>query len=224
MASNSTLFVDPLLDKNPVTVQILGICSALAVSGRMETALTMAVAVLFVMSVSSVVISLIRHHIPDSIRLIIQIIIIASMVIVIDLILQAWFFTISQRLSIFVSLIVTNCLVFGRTESFAMHNPPLPSLVDAIGNALGYGIVLLVIAAIRELFGSGTLFGKAVFEASADGGWFQPVTFLQNSTSAFFLLGLLIWLVRLVRTRQQEPDEYPIAFSRERPDGGERHA
>lgn len=209
-----TSFIDPLLDKNPITVQILGVCSALAVSGQLETALTMSIAVLFVMTVSSVIISLIRNHIPDSIRLIIQIIIIASMVIAIDLMLQAWFFSISQRLSIFVSLIVTNCLVFGRTESFAMHNPPLASLIDAVGNALGYGSVLLLIAAIRELFGFGTVFGITVLAPVSQQGWFTPVSFLQNSTSAFFLLGVLIWVIRSVRSNQQEPNEYPVKFSR----------
>ena len=208
--SGPTRFFDPLLDENPVTVQILGICSALAVSSNLETALTMALAVIAVMAVSSVLISLLRNHIPDSIRLIIQIIIIATFVIIIDLILQAWFFSISQRLSIFVSLIVTNCLVFGRTESFALYNPPFVSFVDALGNGCGYAVVLLIIAGFRELFGLGTLFGYPVFNPSPDSGWFEPIPFLQNSTSAFFLIGVLVGLIRLFRRQQRESTEYPL--------------
>ena len=151
--------LNPLLGNNPVTVQMLGICSALAVTTNMKTAVTMSIAVIAVMIAASAIISAIRHHIPDSIRLILQITIIASLVIVIDQILQAWFYDISKVLSIFVSLIVTNCLVMGRAEGFAMHHEVKPAVLDALGNALGYSLILLLVAFIRELFGLGTLFG-----------------------------------------------------------------
>jgi Na+-transporting NADH:ubiquinone oxidoreductase subunit D len=203
--SGPTRFFDPLLDENPVTVQILGICSALAVSSNLETALTMALAVIAVMAVSSVLISLLRNHIPDSIRLIIQIIIIATFVIIIDLILQAWFFSISQRLSIFVSLIVTNCLVFGRTESFALYNPPFVSFVDALGNGCGYAVVLLIIAgfpaALIGLFFTGSLLIEIVFSLEGLGLLgFEAITqrdypLIFSTLYMFTLLGLTLGLV-----------------------------
>lgn len=184
----------PIVENNPITVQILGICSALAVTTSMSTALTMCFALTFVLCASSVLVSLIRHHIPSSTRLIIQITIIASLVIVVDLILKAYLFEISQRLSVFVSLIVTNCLVLGRAEAFAMKNPVIDSLVDAIGNSIGYSLILIIVAAIRELGGSGSLLGYQVLPLATEQGWFVPFDFMLKAPSAFFIIGLLVWL------------------------------
>ncbi|MHC9235436.1 NADH:ubiquinone reductase (Na(+)-transporting) subunit D [Pseudooceanicola sp. 502str34] len=197
----------PLVEGNPVTVQILGICSALAVTTSLDTAVTMAVSLTVVLVLSAAVVSLIRRHIPNAIRLIVQIVIVASMVIVIDQILQAWFFEISLRLSVFVGLITTNCIVLGRTESFARQNPPLPAMVDALGNGLGYSAVLIVIGAIRELFGAGTLFGLTVLPLAEDGGWFTPLNLMRLAPSAFFLLGGLVWALRSALPDQAEPPE-----------------
>jgi Na+-transporting NADH:ubiquinone oxidoreductase subunit D len=197
--------LDPLLRDNPVTVQILGICSALAVTTSMTTALTMSFALTAVLVASNAVISLIRRHIPAQIRLILQITIIAAIVIVADLILQAYAYAISQRLSIFVSLIVTNCIVLGRAEAFAMSNPVGPSILDALGNGAGYSAILMVIAFVRELLGFGTLFGISIFPTVANGGWYQPFGFMLLAPSAFMLLGLLVWALRSWRVEQAEP-------------------
>jgi len=180
--------------------QMLGICSALAVTTNLGTALTMSIAVTLVLVSASVIISSIRRHIPASVRLIVQITIIASLVIVIDQILQAYFFEISRVLSIFVGLIVTNCLVLGRAEGFAMHNNVGDSLADALGNGLGYSLVLMIVAFIRELFGFGTLFGYSVLPTIDSGGWFEPLTVMQKAPSAFFIIGLLIWFANTVQT------------------------
>ena len=197
----------PLIRQNPITLQILGICSALAVTTSLTTAGTMCLALTVVLVAAAVIVSAIRAHIPGSIRLIVQITIIASLVIVIDEILQAFAFEISQRLSIFVGLIVTNCLVLGRAEAFAMHNPPLPSALDALGNGLGYSLILIIVATIREFFGAGTLFGRAVVVTQAEGGWFQPLGLMALAPSAFFIIGLLIWGIRTIWTAQVEtPD------------------
>ena len=201
----------PLIDDNPITVQILGICSALAVTTSVATALTMSLALTVVLVAASGIISLLRHHIPGEIRLILQITIIATLVIVADLILQAYAWSISQRLSIFVSLIVTNCLVLGRAESFAMHNPVGPSLLDGLGNGLGYSLILLIVGTIRELFGAGTLLGFPVLAPAAEGGWFEPLGVMLLAPSAFFILGLLIWVIRSLRAEQVEPDEFALA-------------
>ncbi|MZR14979.1 NADH:ubiquinone reductase (Na(+)-transporting) subunit D [Maritimibacter sp. DP07] len=199
------IFFTPLIRENPVTLQILGICSALAVTTSLDTALTMSVALTTVLVLSAAIISLIRRHIPVSIRLIVQILIVASLVIVIDQVLQAYFFDISQRLSVFVSLITTNCLVLGRAESFARHNPVLPSVVDAAGNGLGYSLILVVIGTLRELFGKGTLMGVPVLRTVEDGGWFTPLSLMLLAPSAFFLLGLLVWAIRATLSEQAEP-------------------
>lgn len=210
---NSTLrqLVDPILDNNPITLQILGICSALAVTTSLTTALTMCAALTVVLCLSSMSISLIRRHIPSSIRLIVQITIIASLVIVIDQFLQAYFFAISQRLSIFVGLIVTNCIVLGRAEAFAMRNPVWPSVLDALGNALGYSAVLFIIAFIRELLGTGGLLGQPLLPSVADGGWFEPIRLMALGPSAFFIIGALVWLLRSVRCEQAESAEFQVA-------------
>ncbi|SIN77032.1 NADH:ubiquinone reductase (Na(+)-transporting) subunit D [Vannielia litorea] len=203
----------PLVQQNPVTLQILGICSALAVTTSLATALTMAASLTVVLTLSAGIISGIRRHIPDTIRLIVQIIIIASLVIVIDQVLQAWFAEISRALSVFVGLITTNCLVLGRTEAFARHNPPLPAMVDAFGNGLGYSLVLLVIGAARELFGKGELMGWQVFALAENGGWFTPLSLMLLPPAAFFLLGLLVWAIRTVQPEQAEAPDHvaPLA-------------
>lgn len=205
----------PLIRQNPVTAQILGICSALAVTTSLDTALTMSISLTVVVVLAAGFISLIRRHIPSSIRLIVQIIIIASTVIVIDQALKAWFFELSQRLSVFVSLIATNCIVLGRTESFARSNPPLPSMVDALGSGLGYSLVLVTIGTCRELFGSGTLLGFQVLPLVDQGGWFTPLSLMLLAPSAFFLLGGFVWAVRSLRPEQAEAPEFTAHDLRE---------
>lgn len=206
-----TTLTAPLIRQNPVTLQILGICSALAVTTSAITALTMAASLTVVVVLGAGIISLIRHHIPDSIRLIVQIVIVAALVIVIDQILQAWFFEISQRLSVFVSLIATNCLVLGRLESYSRLNPPVPAMVDALGNGLGYSLVLLVLGTLREFFGAGTLLGMQVLPLATQGGWFTPLNLMLMAPSAFFLLGGLVWAIRSVWPEQADAAEYRLA-------------
>ena len=200
----------PLLDENPITLQVLGICSALAVTTTVATALTMSVALTVTLCLSSAIISLIRRHIPGSIRLIVQITIISALVVVIDEILQAYAWEMSRRLSIFVSLIVTNCLVLGRAEGFAMQNPPGVSLLDALGNGLGYSLILMIVGTLREFFGAGTLMGHAVVRTVAEGGWFQPLGLMQLAPSAFFIIGFLVWGIRTIFRRQAERPEYRL--------------
>jgi len=209
---------DPLVRQNPVTLQILGICSALAVTTSVETALTMSAALTTVLVLSAGAISVIRRHIPTSIRLIVQILIVASLVIVIDQVLRAYLFEISKRLSVFVSLITTNCLVLGRTESFARLNPPRRAMVDALGNGLGYSLVLTVIGTLRELFGAGSLLGWAVLPTSDQGGWFTPLSLMLLAPSAFFLLGLLVWTIRSVLPEQAEAPEFAAPDTAEVPE------
>jgi Na+-transporting NADH:ubiquinone oxidoreductase subunit D len=206
---------EPLIRQNPVTLQILGICSALAVTTSLDTALTMAVSLTVVIVLAAGIISTIRRHIPGTIRLIVQIIIVASLVIVIDEFLQAYFFSISQRLSVFVSLITTNCLVLGRTESFARNNPPFPSMVDALGNGLGYSLVLLIIGGVRELFGAGSLLGYQILPTVDQGGWFTPLSLMLLAPSAFFLLGGLVWAIRSGFSEQVEVQEFTPPDNRE---------
>lgn len=206
-----TTLTEPLIRQNPVMLQILGICSALAVTTTLVTALTMAASLTVVLVISATVISAIRRHIPDTIRLIVQIIIVASLVIVIDQMLQAWLFDVSQRLSVFVGLITTNCLVLGRTESFALRNPPVASAVDALGNGLGYSLVLVVLGALRELFGTGRLGGVQLIATTDQGGWFEPLNLMLLAPSGFFLLGLLVWALRAARPEQAEPPEFTPA-------------
>lgn len=202
------ILTEPLIRQNPVTLQILGICSALAVTTTLATALTMSISLTVVLTLSAAAISLIRRHIPESIRLIVQIVIVASLVIVIDQILQAYFAEISRALSVYVGLITTNCLVLGRTEAFARHNPPLPAMADALANGLGYSLILIVIGALRELLGKGELFGRQVLPLADAGGWFTPLSLMLLAPSAFFLLGLLVWTIRSVLPEQSEPAEH----------------
>ncbi len=214
--ANLRHLVAPIVDANPITLQILGICSALAVTTSLATSLTMSVALTAVLAASSTLISLIRNHIASSIRLIVQITIIASLVIVTDQILKAYAYEMSQRLSIFVGLIITNCVVLGRAEGFAMHNPPLPSLLDGLGNGLGYSLVLMIVGFIRELFGAGALFGWPVLATAEEGGWFQPLGLMLLAPSAFFIIGFLIWVIRTWKPQQVEEPEFMVPRSQAR--------
>jgi len=205
MSERTRTLIDPIVANNPLTLQVLGICSALAVTTALSTALVMSASLIFVLTLSNGVISLIRNHVPRAIRLIVQITIIASLVIVVDQVLQAYMFEMSKRLSVFVGLIVTNCIVLGRAEGFAMHNPPGASLLDGIGNGLGYALILVSIGTVRELLGAGTLLGFTVLPAASDGGWFTPLGLLALPPSAFFLLGLTVWIMRTLRPEQADP-------------------
>ncbi|MGJ8588312.1 MAG: NADH:ubiquinone reductase (Na(+)-transporting) subunit D [Yoonia sp.] len=210
-----TTLTAPLIRQNPVTLQILGICSALAVTTSLATALTMSVSLTAVLTLAAGLVSMIRRHIPDTIRLIVQIVIVASLVIVIDQILQAYFAEISRALSVYVGLITTNCLVLGRTETYARHHPPLPAMVDAFGNGLGYSLILIVIGGLRELLGKGQLFGAQVLPLAETGGWFTPLSLMLLAPSAFFLLGLLVWAVRGLRPEQVEQPEHTPPLQKE---------
>jgi Na+-transporting NADH:ubiquinone oxidoreductase subunit D len=208
MATNSrSVLVDPLFNNNPIALQVLGICSALAVTTKMETALVMTVAVVFVISFSNLFVSVVRNYTPPSIRMIVQLTIIASLVIVVDQILKAFLFDIAKQLSVFVGLIITNCIVMGRAEAFAMQNPPKLSFIDGVGNGLGYGLILLAVGAFRELFGSGTLFGAPIFTLVAEGGWYTPNGLMVLAPGAFFLIGLIIWVLRTWKPEQVEAPE-----------------
>ena len=197
----------PVFDNNPIALQILGICSALAVTTRLETALVMSAAVIFVVACSNAAISMIRREIPDSIRIIVQMTIIASLVIVVDQFLQAFMPDISKQLSVFVGLIITNCIVLGRAEAFAMKNSMGLSFLDGIGNGLGYSLVLLLVAFLRELFGSGTLLGMKVLPLTQDGGWYVSNGMMLLPPSAFFIIGFLIWALRTWKPEQVEENE-----------------
>ncbi len=200
------ILLDPLFDNNPIALQVLGICSALAVTTKLETALVMAVAVTCVLALSNTAVSVLRNHIPPSIRIIVQLTIIASLVIVTDQILKAFLFETSKQLSVFVGLIITNCIVMGRAEAFAMQNGPGPSFFDGLGNGLGYGLVLLLVGFFRELFGSGTLFGVTVLPLVTEGGWYPPNGLMVLSPAAFFLIAVFIWVVRTVKPAQITED------------------
>lgn len=202
MSQLKKTLVDPLFDNNPIALQVLGICSALAVTTKLETTIVMAIAVTCVTALSNWSISIIRNYIPPSIRIIVQLTIIASLVIVTDQILKAYMFEISKQLSVFVGLIITNCIVMGRAEAYAMQNPPWQSFLDGIGNGLGYGIVLLFVGTFRELFGSGKLLGMTVLPLVTEGGWYQPNGLLVLSPAAFFLIGSFIWILRTWKPEQ----------------------
>ncbi|MEM6589623.1 MAG: NADH:ubiquinone reductase (Na(+)-transporting) subunit D [Pseudomonadota bacterium] len=204
------MLVDPMVDNNPITLQVLGICSALAVTSSLQVSFVMALAVIFVTGFSSMFISMIRSQIPGSIRIIVQMVIIASLVIMVDQILKAYAFEISKTLSVFVGLIITNCIVMGRAEAFAMKNPPIASFIDGVGNGLGYGLILMLVAVIRETFGSGTFFGFTIMETVNNGGWYVPNGMLLLPPSAFFIIGLIIWAFRSWKPEQVEEREYKI--------------
>ncbi len=198
------VLLKPIFDNNPIGLQILGICSALAVTTQMGTAVVMSIAVTLVTGCSSAAVSLIRHRIPGSIRIIVQMVVIASLVIVVDQILKAFLFDISKQLSVFVGLIITNCIVMGRAEGFAMKNDPKLSFLDGIGNGLGYSYILILVAFIRELTGAGSLFGFKILPLVSDGGWYNPNGLMLLSPSAFFIIGVIIWVTRTFKTEQIE--------------------
>ena len=202
---------NPVFANNPIGLQILGICSALAVTSNLQTALVMSIALTLVTGFSNLFISMIRNQIPSSIRMIVQMVIIASLVIVVDQFLKAYAFALSKQLSVFVGLIITNCIVMGRAEAFAMQNPPVLSFFDGIGNGLGYSAMLIALGVIRELFGAGKLMGYEIFSVVNDGGWYQPNGMLLLPPSAFFLIGLFIWGIRSWKKDQIEANAYKMA-------------
>jgi Na+-transporting NADH:ubiquinone oxidoreductase subunit D len=212
MATNEArkILIDPLVDNNPITLQVLGICSALAVTTSLMPALLMCAALVTVASLSGAAISSMRHYIPNNIRIIVQMTIIASFVILVEQFLQAYAFETSKKLSVFVGLIVTNCIVLGRAEAFAMKNGVGLSFVDGLGNGIGYSVVLILVATVRELLGSGTLLGYPILPLVTDGGWYQANGLMLLPPSAFFVIGLLIWGIRSWRTQQVEHPDYQI--------------
>lgn len=210
MANIKNTLLEPVVTNNPIALQILGICSALAVTSSMKVSFVMCIALTVVCAFSNFFVSSIRNYIPSSIRIIVQMIIIASLVIVVDQVLKAVAYDISKQLSVFVGLIITNCIVMGRAEAFAMKNPPIPSFLDGIGNGLGYSVILMIVAFIRELFGAGTLWGYEIFPAATNGGWYVANGMMLMPPSAFFLIGLLIWALRSWKKTQVEKADFKI--------------
>lgn len=211
MAQNKEVLVDPIFNNNPIALQVLGICSALAVTISMSQTLVMCAAVIFVTTMSNLAVSLVRNRVPTNIRIIVQMTIIASLVIVVDQVLQAVAYDISKSLSVFVGLIITNCIVMGRAEAFAMQNGPFLSALDGFGNALGYSVILIGVALIREPLGAGTLMGYEILPTVSNGGWYYSNGMLLLSPSAFFIIGLFIWAIRAWKKDQVEEPEYEIA-------------
>jgi Na+-transporting NADH:ubiquinone oxidoreductase subunit D len=211
MSKTREILFDPVFNNNPIALQILGICSALAVTSSLKTAFVMSIALTAVCAFSNLAISIVRNQLPSSIRIIVQMTVISSLVIVVDQILQAFAYEIAKQLSVFVGLIITNCIVMGRAEAFAMKNPPIPSYLDGIGNGLGYSVVLIFVGAIRELFGSGTLAGVEVLPLVTAGGWYQANGLLLLPPSAFFIIGLFIWGLRSWKKGQVEKSDFEIA-------------
>ena len=213
MANIKDTLLEPVVANNPIALQILGICSALAVTSSMKVAFVMCLALTIVTAFSNFFVSLIRHHIPGSIRIIVQMTIIASLVIVVDQVLKAVAYDISKQLSVFVGLIITNCIVMGRAEAFAMKNPPIPSFLDGIGNGLGYSAILMLVAFVRELLGAGKLWGYEIFTPVSDGGWYVPNGMMLMPPSAFFLIGILIWVLRTCKKSQIEKADFKITHN-----------
>lgn len=211
MSATKDVLITPVVKNNPIALQILGICSALAVTSNLNTALVMTLAVIVVTAFSNLFVSMIRNHIPNNIRIICQMIIIASLVIVVDQILKAVAYDVSKQLSVFVGLIITNCIVMGRAEAFAMKNPPGISFMDGVGNGLGYGAVLMFVGFFRELFGSGKLFGVEILPLVTDGGWYQANGLMLLPPSAFFIIGMFIWIIRTFDKKQVEAPEFEMA-------------
>ena len=202
--------LDPLIEKNPVILQVLGICSALAVTTKLAPALMMCVALTAVLIASNVAISLIRQHIPGSIRIIVFMTIISTFVIVVEQVLRAFAFDLANQLSVFIGLIITNCIVMGRAEAFASKNPVFPSLLDALGHGAGYSVLLIIVASVRELLGSGSLLGIILLKPINEGGWYVPNGLMLLAPSAFFIIALMIWVVRSRKKEQVEKMEFRI--------------
>ena len=216
------VIIKPLIDDNPIALQILGICSALAVTNNLTVTLVMCLALTTVVSFSNLFISIIRNHIPSSIRIIIQMTIIASLVMVVDEILKAYDYETSKKLSVFVGLIITNCIVMGRAEAFAMKEKPLLSFFDGLGNGLGYSLILIGVAIIRELFGSGTLMGYEILPLVSNGGWYVGNNLLLLPPSSFIIIGLFIWAIRSIRPEQVEDPDFKLAKHSTAPDLSKR--
>ena len=206
MSKTRDALLDPLFNTNPIALQVLGICSALAITTKMSTALVMSAAVVFVLLFSNFFVSMLRNQIPTSIRIIVQLTIIASLVIVVDQVLKAYAFGLSKQLSVFVGLIITNCIIMGRAEAYAMQNPPGMSMIDGLGNGLGYAVILAATAVLRELFGSGSLFGVQLLSLASEGGWYTPNGLMLLSPGAFFIIGFFIWALRTWKPEQVEQD------------------
>ncbi len=204
MSKNKSILTGPIIRENPIAYQILGICSALAVTSKLETSIVMSLAVTFVIAFSNLAVSFIRNQIPSSIRIIVEMTIIASLVIIADQIIKAFAFDISKQLSVYVGLIITNCIVLGRTEAFALKNPPWSSFLDGIGNGLGYTVILLTVGFFRELIGTGKLLGFSVLVLKTEGGWYVPNGLFLLPPSAFFLIGMILWLLRTWRPEQKK--------------------
>lgn len=211
---------DPLVSNNPIALQILGICSALAVTSQLSVALIMCLALTTVTAFSNLFISLVRNHIPSSIRIIVQMTIIASLVIVVDQVLKAYAFEVSKKLAVFVGLIITNCIVMGRAEAYAMKNKPWNSFLDGIGNGLGYSVILIIVAVFRELFGSGTLLGIQILTPVSEGGWYTPNGLMLLAPSAFIIIGLTIWVIRTFDKKQVEQPDFEMQNAHNAPAHG----
>ena len=206
MTKYKNILLDPIFNDNPIARQILGICSALAVTSKLETSIVMALAVIFVLTFSNLAVSLIRNHISSSTRILVEMTIIASLVIIADQIIKAYAFDISKQLSVYVGLIITNCIIMGRAEAFALKNPPTLSILDGLGNGFGYTFILLFVGFFRELLGSGKLLGYTIFTLNTEGGWYNPNGLLLLSPSAFIIIGLFIWFVRTWKPEQVEEE------------------
>ena len=211
MSKTKDILISPIFANNPIALQILGVCSALAVTSSLSVTIVMCIALTTVTAFSNLFISIIREQVPSNIRIIVQMTIIASLVIVVDQVLKAYAYDVSKQLSVFVGLIITNCIVMGRAEAFAMQNPPLPSLLDGIGNGLGYSVVLLFVGFLRELFGSGTLFGFEILPLVTNGGWYYSNGMMLLPPSAFFVIGGFIWLLRTWKIDQVEKADFTLA-------------
>lgn len=206
MKKYKEILLDPIFNYNPIALQILGICSALAVTSKMETALVMSLAVTLVTAFSNFFVSSIRNHIPSSIRILVEMTIIASLVIIVDQVIKAYAYDVSKQLSVYTGLIITNCIVMGRAEAYALQNPPGRSFLDGIGNGLGYSFILITVAFVRELLGSGKLLGFTILSTTHDGGWFTTNGLMLMPPSAFFIIGFIIWIIRAVKPEQIEED------------------
>jgi len=224
MASEAkNALLEPLVSNNPIALQILGICSALAVTTQLSVALIMCLALTSVTAFSNLSISLIRNHVPSSIRIIVQMTIIASLVIVVDQVLKAYAYDTSKKLAVFVGLIITNCIVMGRAEAYAMKNKPWNSFLDGIGNGLGYSLILIIVGTVRELFGSGTLLGYPILTPVSEGGWYQPNGLMLLAPSAFIIIGLTIWAIRALYPEQVEAPDYEMQNAHNAPSHGGAH-
>lgn len=200
------LLIDPVFKNNPIALQVLGICSALAVTSQLKQVMIMGVAVMLVTAVSSMMVSFLRNNIPSSIRIIVQMTVAASAVIIADQVLKAYVYETSKQMSVYIGLIITNCIVMGRMEGFAMKNTPWKSFLDGLGNGLGYSVILILVGIVRELFGSGKLFGFSVLQLTTEGGWYQSNGLLLLPPSAFFIIGGIIWVIRTFKPEQNEKD------------------